>query len=685
MKQFFSLLIALVMVLALLPALSMAAGTPVVLYDWVDCDDIDGMTFVQDPAITYAPMFPYNTSPPPTTMPEFISASSFMGSAFVPGSVECYVVLDVPTDGYENITLKGGLGGNARVPGEFLVQYRLGTGAWTDFDDNLVYPAINVSTAATATAINVALPAFANDADDLQIRLVQNVGARASATDPTPGSNAGALRMFGLYLTGTAIGGGGGPVDCAHCGENPTGIPCPVCHPEPPVEPHAFNIVAPTVYSDDITVDFYGTTYLKYPVELQGLHSDAFYPFESVNAVDPGNEFQQFYLGFAGFKVQYNQTLLTYDLALHNIRGQAGTLVTGRRWVEAPLDLVVCNGTTPGIVSFEAATGTVYRLYDNPDGDPQSIPFATPSDTDALFNIYFLLNPAAVDGTVIDISITNVTSLGILRDDGNRDVNGRITGEYIHKNAGNGLPELDFGAISGKIIIGSAPAELNSIDGCICTEGACDCEICFPGGGGDEGLLCGCECLVCVSAGACDGSACTTGCPCTCDHGGGGDEDLPCGCTCDMCVGLGFCDGVDCAPGCECACHEEEEGPSFTCGCECAACLAADSCDGSCGCGCIFAGKEALKDAIDEAKKFIDGPTFDKLSKELQAKWKAALTAAQLIYAKHNAGATEIEGAINGLKLAKTGEGELIFVMGGVLLLAIAGLAYTVIRKRKFN
>ncbi|MCL2672505.1 MAG: 5'-nucleotidase C-terminal domain-containing protein [Clostridiales bacterium] len=151
---------------------------------------------------------------------------------------------------------------------------------------------------------------------------------------------------------------------------------------------------------------------------------------------------------------------------------------------------------------------------------------------------------------------------------------------------------------------------------------------------------------------------------------------LPCGCTCEECLEAGECDGS-----CDCGC-------SLPCGCHCEDCMApgADPCDGSCDCGCGYADKEDLLAAILEALAFMDSDAFDKLSKELQDLWIATVGAGIESYLNHDATQKEVDDATDAInRLKKTGETEIIFAVAGVLLLAVAGLAYVSLRRRRYN
>ena len=93
-----------------------------------------------------------------------------------------------------------------------------------------------------------------------------------------------------------------------------------------------------------------------------------------------------------------------------------------------------------------------------------------------------------------------------------------------------------------------------------------------------------------------------------------------------------------------------------------------------------------LTNAIAYAQAFIASEDYTKCSDALKAKWTAALAAAQaeLINLTHtqtscNNAATTI------LALKKTGESTVIFALAGMGILALVGLGYVVIRRRRFN
>ncbi|MCL2671146.1 MAG: CehA/McbA family metallohydrolase [Clostridiales bacterium] len=96
---------------------------------------------------------------------------------------------------------------------------------------------------------------------------------------------------------------------------------------------------------------------------------------------------------------------------------------------------------------------------------------------------------------------------------------------------------------------------------------------------------------------------------------------------------------------------------------------------------------DALIAIVADAEAFIASPAFDKLSEGLQQLWLDYLAAAKALIANPD-GVTQaqINKAYDDIaNLSKTGETTWIFVICGIALLALLGLAFIAIRKRRFN
>ena len=105
--------------------------------------------------------------------------------------------------------------------------------------------------------------------------------------------------------------------------------------------------------------------------------------------------------------------------------------------------------------------------------------------------------------------------------------------------------------------------------------------------------------------------------------------------------------------------------------------------------GPVVVDKSDLQEKYDDALEFKadeQDQKFSDASKGLQDKWIAAIAAAKKVLDDQNATQAQVDKALADLSaLLKTGESTVIFAFAGTLVLALAGLAYTVVRKRKFD
>lgn len=642
MKKIFSLLLSLLMVLVILPVAARAETAPVVLGDWTT--SVAGLRFDQADVISSDSNFVYDAQ-------GYITSSLYVGSAYEAFVCESAVVIEKRDLGaYETLTLSGALGGSARCPDEFAIQYKLGEGAWTDFDGNIVNVAINLATSATAsdaTAFSITLPAETDNAEAIEIRIVQKVGARASVSDPVPTTNAGSLRIWNLQLTGI----GPEPLFCAcvctacitagvcdgaACSETcgcdchietcPYCVDgaqtCPVCAQSEELQKETeLGFVAPIVYTDELAVvkrggiDCYQVDFAFY-----GLETDATGPYFSSFGMQANWDTSK--VTAQGSKQNY--------LRIEALDDESGDIV----WVASNVDAAYFSAEE-GYLKLQYATTRVAKL-----------------ESKVLFSIYFTKESvdALPDGEQIAITLGGTSmSLELIYDYGSRSSEGFINGNNRGKAA-------SYDMLDGKMIVGARPTG----DGeCICDADICDCEICFPVTAEEVVLDCGCECEVCMAAEACDGTTCEEDCTCDC-HENGEEVVLDCGCECEACLAAEACDGTACGEECDCDCHDTlDSDPEVN--------------------------KLALEKAIQAANTFIKSDDFKKCSAQLQKIWQTTLENALAVYDNADATQAQVDEAtakLNAL-LAKTGESTVIYIVTGAMLLAIIGLAYVVIRKRK--
>ena len=111
------------------------------------------------------------------------------------------------------------------------------------------------------------------------------------------------------------------------------------------------------------------------------------------------------------------------------------------------------------------------------------------------------------------------------------------------------------------------------------------------------------------------------------------------------------------------------------------------------GAGKAVVSKATLVKALADAEAYknggaaILGKKYAECSDDLKAKWDKAIKDATDVIADQQATQNQVDAAVkvlNGLGI-KTGESMIVVAFAGIMVLAIAGLAYVVIRRRKFN
>ncbi len=131
-----------------------------------------------------------------------LSATPWYGSDnYAEGTQYAYLQFKVSTKGYESLQLNTVLGGNARVPLTYKWAYSLDNENWVAVDVTVNATAKNTIDGAATTTVE--LPAAAADQETLYLRLMQTEGAHPK-TAGGAGTNAGALYIFELGMTGTA-------------------------------------------------------------------------------------------------------------------------------------------------------------------------------------------------------------------------------------------------------------------------------------------------------------------------------------------------------------------------------------------------------------------------------------------------------------------------------------------------
>lgn len=207
-KKLLSLLLVLAMIFTLaVPVLAEDEATPVSLASWVDGSSLTNNgegDVLSDVTLSVGAVANGSTLSEHkiTTSASYgnLSATPWYGTDYyAEGTQFAYVTFTVSTKGYENLNLQTVLGGNKRVPTSYKWAYSLDNETWVTVDTAVgsAY-ATKVDYAVTT---NVALPAAAADQDTVYLRLMQAEGAKAN--DSGKGTNAGALYIYTLALTGT--------------------------------------------------------------------------------------------------------------------------------------------------------------------------------------------------------------------------------------------------------------------------------------------------------------------------------------------------------------------------------------------------------------------------------------------------------------------------------------------------
>lgn len=239
-KKILSMLLVVVMVMSLaVPVLAEDEASQVTLASWVNGSSLTNNgagDIFSDVTLSVGAVANGSTLSEHkiTTSASYgnLSATPWYGTDYyAEGTQFAYVTFTVSTKGYENLNLQTVLGGNKRVPTSYKWAYSLDNETWVTVDTAVGSAYANRVDNAVTT--NVALPAAAADQDTVYLRLMQTEGAKAS--DSGKGTNAGALYIYTLALTGS-------------------GDPNPVT--EPTVHTHSYTatVVEPTCIKMGYTV-----------------------------------------------------------------------------------------------------------------------------------------------------------------------------------------------------------------------------------------------------------------------------------------------------------------------------------------------------------------------------------------------------------------------------------------------
>ena len=219
MKKFLSLFLALVMIVGLLvPAVSADPGETEAktLASWIDGAAVTSngkADVLTDVELTVGAVKNTSTLSNHTIKVSTgygnLSATPWYGTEYYAENTQyAYVAFQLSTKGYESLKLSALLGGNARVPHAFALLYSLDNETWKKVDKTIDCDNKDTKDAAISTVVD--LPAAAADQELVYFRLAQAEGAQPKNGK---GSNAGALYIYELSLTGTVKQSGGTPAE----------------------------------------------------------------------------------------------------------------------------------------------------------------------------------------------------------------------------------------------------------------------------------------------------------------------------------------------------------------------------------------------------------------------------------------------------------------------------------------
>jgi len=142
-------------------------------------------------------------TPTGETEPVSLTAGQWHGIAKFDATNYTYVYFTLPTTkGAMDLVFSGDISGNNRVPTEFVVEYKVGGGAWTGFASNSIpVPHAQGVLPAPSITFSFELPEAVEDAEEVSIRIRQNAPA-TSAADGVSTSDAGNLYIYELTVEG---------------------------------------------------------------------------------------------------------------------------------------------------------------------------------------------------------------------------------------------------------------------------------------------------------------------------------------------------------------------------------------------------------------------------------------------------------------------------------------------------
>ncbi|MDO4816416.1 MAG: 5'-nucleotidase C-terminal domain-containing protein [Bacillota bacterium] len=198
-KKVLSLLLVLAMIFTLaIPALAVDTTTET-LVSWVNGESLvsNGQNDVlSDVTLAYsgkAADLKTGASYGNLTAQNWLGVNNFVnGAAF-------YLSFAISTKGYENLSVETVLGGNARIPTTYKVQYSLDNETFVDAD-GVINAAAGKNKVADAAVSSIAIPAEAADQEMVYFRITQTVAA--APNDKGNGTDAGALYIFSLAVEG---------------------------------------------------------------------------------------------------------------------------------------------------------------------------------------------------------------------------------------------------------------------------------------------------------------------------------------------------------------------------------------------------------------------------------------------------------------------------------------------------
>ena len=216
MKKFLSLFLALILVVGLLvPAVSAepAETETKTLASWIDGASVtsNGTGDIRNGVtLSVGAVKKDSTDPKASTLSghkisekttnKQLSATPWYGVDYFDAATQfAYVAFQLSTKDYENLTLKTILGGNARVPYDYALFYSLDNTTWTKVEGTI--KSANKTDKASALTSTVAIPAAAADQETVYFRIAQVSAAQPN--DKGNGTNAGALYIYEMALTGT--------------------------------------------------------------------------------------------------------------------------------------------------------------------------------------------------------------------------------------------------------------------------------------------------------------------------------------------------------------------------------------------------------------------------------------------------------------------------------------------------